>query len=57
MKVVSISTCKRPQLMADHAQWDIKLGDDANMKSITAKFGGHDLKVTSESDKCLYKRS
>ncbi|KAI9634712.1 uncharacterized protein MKK02DRAFT_37591 [Dioszegia hungarica] len=30
----------------DHAQWDVKLGDDANMRAIGAKFGGHDLKVT-----------
>jgi hypothetical protein len=35
--------------MVDHAQWDVKLGDDANMRAIGAKFGGHDLKVTSTS--------
>jgi hypothetical protein len=35
---------------ADHAQWDIKLGEDANMRSISAKFGGNDLKITGKYD-------
>ncbi|WVR06527.1 hypothetical protein IAU60_003558 [Kwoniella sp. DSM 27419] len=31
---------------ADHAQWDIKLGEDANLKSVNAKFTGKELRVT-----------
>nr|XP_019045409.1 hypothetical protein I302_05798 [Kwoniella bestiolae CBS 10118]OCF24339.1 hypothetical protein I302_05798 [Kwoniella bestiolae CBS 10118] len=30
----------------DHAQWDIKLGEDANLKSVNAKFTGKELRVT-----------
>nr|XP_018262139.1 uncharacterized protein I303_05154 [Kwoniella dejecticola CBS 10117]OBR84297.1 hypothetical protein I303_05154 [Kwoniella dejecticola CBS 10117] len=30
----------------DHAQWDIKLGEDANLKSVNAKFSGGELRVT-----------
>lgn len=33
----------------DHAQWDIKLGDDADMKSIGAKYGGQELRINGES--------
>lgn len=31
---------------SDHAQWDIKLGEDANLKSVNAKFTGKELRVT-----------
>lgn len=34
--------------MADHAQWEIKLGDDATMTSIRASFTGQELKITGE---------
>ncbi|WVQ73374.1 hypothetical protein IAR50_002945 [Cryptococcus sp. DSM 104548] len=30
----------------DHAQWDIKLGEDANLRSVNAKFTGKELRVT-----------
>lgn len=32
----------------DHAQWDIKLGEDANLKSVNAKFTGKELRVTGK---------
>ncbi|WWC88637.1 uncharacterized protein L201_003550 [Kwoniella dendrophila CBS 6074] len=30
----------------DHAQWDIKLGEDANLKSVKAQFTGKELRIT-----------
>ncbi|ORY27100.1 hypothetical protein BCR39DRAFT_539252 [Naematelia encephala] len=30
----------------DHAQWDIRLGDDADMRAVSAKFSGAELRVS-----------
>ena len=32
----------------DHAQWEIKLGDDAMMTNVRASFTGQELKITGE---------
>lgn len=32
----------------DHAQWEIKLGDDAMMTSVRAAFTGQELKITGK---------
>ncbi|WVQ85031.1 hypothetical protein IAT38_007195 [Cryptococcus sp. DSM 104549] len=41
----------------DHAQWDIKLGEDANLKSVNAKFTGKELRVTVAREQSEYQRS
>lgn len=33
-------------LTTDHAQWEIKLGDDALMNAVRASFTGQELKIT-----------
>lgn len=35
--------------VADHAQWEIKLGEDAIMSNVRASFTGQELKITGEN--------
>lgn len=34
--------------LLDHAQWEIRLGDDAVMTTVRATFSGSELKITGE---------
>lgn len=43
--------CLRPGVTADpsdHAQWSVRLGVDANMREIAAKFSGSELAITGK---------